>query len=771
MAGDHDDRVAAILAYHEATKHSPESVRRRFHRVDWDNKPHPFKVYAGLERVGLPGDVPSLGVPALEAIGVTAVPEPSPGPDLASLARLLLSGAGVHHTVTFLGNDAIRFRNYASAGALYPVEVHVACADLAGLPAGVYHFDPAGRALTRLREGDHRGLLVHATASEPAVARAPVVLALTGIPWRTAWKYTERGYRHLFWDAGMILANVLALAAAARLPARVVLGFADAEVGALLGLEERREFPLCLVPVGASDAEVPPADVPAGEAGFRVAPLSRTEYVFEGILEANEAGRLDSPEDVRRWREGFAGSGGGLSVEPPVLPADGPADSLEEVVRRRGSARVFVPSRPIPAEVLAATLRLATAGIPTDCAPSGAHLIEPYLIANVVEGLEPGAYVFRDGELRLLRPGNFRPDAGFLCLEQELGAYAAATHFLMANLPRTLGALGARGYRAAQLEAGIVAGRIYLGAYAHRFGATGLTFYDDEVTGSSSPMPRRRAACWWWPSVRAHASAGSDCQTRRVVSTDGSKRTALSTASRRLVQEHRSDRLVSRARKDRPRLSQRRLRLGRHALGYGEQAGESRHVLVGDDAIEDVVGDHRAPKQRVQGGLQRALAVALEDQLDGARAVGAHRLNDFPSHTTRRQASREIAPEATGLGHGWLGRRAEDRVDDARQRLAHGDEAEVGEDVRDLVGIPQGADLRHAVEKPDDALPAHAAGVGPLHDDRTGVASLGERRGRCGGDAKGGPRPLARSDGGHVNQVDPSLGVPGGCTRLLHFHA
>ena len=146
--------------------------------------------------------------------------------------------------------------------------------------------------------------------------------------------------------------------------------------------------------------------------------------------------------------------------------------------RRRGSRLPHT----IPAEVLAATLRLATAGIPTDCAPSGAHLVEPYLIANVVEGLEPGAYVFRDGELRLLRPGDFRRDAGFLCLEQELGAYAAATHFLMADLPRTLGALGARGYRAAQLEAGIVAGRIYLGVYAHRYGATGLTFYDDEVT-------------------------------------------------------------------------------------------------------------------------------------------------------------------------------------------------------------------------------------------------------------------------------------------------
>ncbi|MGH2528241.1 MAG: hypothetical protein ACRDH0_02710 [Actinomycetota bacterium] len=52
MADDRDDRVSAILAYHEATKHSPESVRRQFHRLGWDNTPHPLKVYADLERVG-----------------------------------------------------------------------------------------------------------------------------------------------------------------------------------------------------------------------------------------------------------------------------------------------------------------------------------------------------------------------------------------------------------------------------------------------------------------------------------------------------------------------------------------------------------------------------------------------------------------------------------------------------------------------------------------------------------------------------------------------
>jgi hypothetical protein len=51
----------------------------------------------------------------------------------------------------------------------------------------------------------------------------------------------------------------------------------------------------------------------------------------------------------------------------------------------------------------------------------------------------------------------------------------------MADLEAALRVLGPRAYRAAELEAGIVGGRLYVGAYAHRLGASGLTFYDDEV--------------------------------------------------------------------------------------------------------------------------------------------------------------------------------------------------------------------------------------------------------------------------------------------------
>jgi len=70
---------------------------------------------------------------------------------------------------------------------------------------------------------------------------------------------------------------------------------------------------------------------------------------------------------------------------------------------------------------------------------------------------------------------------------QPLAALAAGTIFLLAALGPVLDTLGNRGYRAAQLEADIRTGRIYLGAYASGCAATASTFYDDGVTRFVAP--------------------------------------------------------------------------------------------------------------------------------------------------------------------------------------------------------------------------------------------------------------------------------------------
>jgi SagB-type dehydrogenase family enzyme len=199
--GNWDDPGAA-LRYHEATKHSFVSVRASGHRLDWENRPHPFKEYLDLE------------------------PEPIP----PELDRLLRVGAGVVRARTLPGGDVYHFRAYASAGALYPVEVYPVTAE------GVFHFHPRELALRRLRSGDFR-----ASLGEPEAA---AVLVLTGILWRTAWKYGERGYRHLFWDAGTMLANLLELAPR---EARILTAFVDDDVNAVLGVDGEDEAALALL--------------------------------------------------------------------------------------------------------------------------------------------------------------------------------------------------------------------------------------------------------------------------------------------------------------------------------------------------------------------------------------------------------------------------------------------------------------------------------------------------------------------------------------------
>ncbi|MGQ0678086.1 MAG: SagB/ThcOx family dehydrogenase [Actinomycetota bacterium] len=484
------------FSYHEATKHTPASVRSAQAPLDWNNRPNPFKSYVELVPVSLPAPAADTGYPALTAIaGILAEPRlATPGAagpqalgptgpqmggpqmggplDAAEVARLLTLGAGVRRVLVRPPLDPVFFRTYACAGALYPVEIYLACAGINGLEAGLYHFSPGEEALRCLRSGDPRPFLTRAAGNSEAVAAAPVSIVLSGIPWRTCWKYRERGYRHLWWDSGMILANLLALSAASGQPCNVVLGFDDAELNQLLGLDGQTELALGIVPIGSPAG--PPAQ-PAAEAAAAIQhptlQLSRHERRYELIALAHRQTALASPEAAALWSE------------PAATPLPGDLSQLcpagiEPTIRRRGSKRLF-RREPVPLTDLAGLLDHAVHWPAGDW---GAPLTRVALLAHDVDGLVSGAYRYGGtGHLKPLQAGDFRETGTFLCLEQALGGQGAATLFLLADLDRAYRRLGPRGYRAAQLEAGLLAGRIYLGAYACGFGATGLTFYDDEV--------------------------------------------------------------------------------------------------------------------------------------------------------------------------------------------------------------------------------------------------------------------------------------------------
>lgn len=460
-------------------------------------------------------------MPALTAIAAPkAATQQDAVPDLETLAELLFFSAGVTRSKKHPQGETF-FRAAACTGALYEIELYVVCTELASktpgqpaLPAGVYHFGAAEFGLRQLRAGDFRAAIVEATGADPAIAHAPVIIVCTGTYWRNAWKYHSRTYRHFGWDNGTILANLLAMSVATKLPASIVSGFIDEQVNALLDLDTRKEVAFSIAAIGHVNSEPQPSP-PIPKLTLPVVAYSQQQVDYPAMRKMHEASSLDSAKEVAAWRTKRVGadpvahpaSKASASASMPApkgttVPLDIfdkaalAADTIEQVISRRGSTRQFSRD-PITLQQLALMLDRSTQGIPADFLdPQHSHLNDLYLIVNNVVGLTAGAYVYHWERklLELLKAGDFRDKAGYLGLEQQLPADAAVDVFFLADLKKILEKYGNRGYRAVQLEAGILGGKLYLAAYAQRLGATGLTFYDDDVVGFFSPHARGKSA-------------------------------------------------------------------------------------------------------------------------------------------------------------------------------------------------------------------------------------------------------------------------------------
>jgi SagB-type dehydrogenase family enzyme len=492
--------LEAAWTYHDATKHSYASIRTGTHFMDWSNQPLPFKIYPALEIMPLPRELRQTGIAALSVIAESVPAHTNASPDLEAVAQLLYLSAGITRKRGYPGHE-IYFRAAACTGALYEVELYLVCRDLTNLPAGVYHFAPAEFGLRRLRAGDYRRVLLEATGGEPAIAHAPLTIVCTCTYWRNAWKYQARTYRHFGWDNGTLLANLLAVAAALGLPARVVCGFVDAEVNRLLDVDPQREVAFSLIALGYAAASPPQATERISPLHLQTVPLSQREVDYPLMREMHAASSFASREEAESWRGHIPAK----KIPPPVGPivsvepssdAEMPRDPIEQVIQRRGSSRKFSRS-PITLAQLSTMLDRATRGVPADFLdPPGAQLNDLYLLVHAVDGLPPGAYVFHRsrGLVECLKLGDFRADAGYLGLQQDLPADAAVDIFFLADLRPILQRFGNRGYRAVQLEAGVLGGKLYLAAYAQRLGATGLTFFDDDVTRFFSPHAEGKSA-------------------------------------------------------------------------------------------------------------------------------------------------------------------------------------------------------------------------------------------------------------------------------------
>jgi hypothetical protein len=389
--------------------------------------PPPVKEYdQALPVTALPRDLPQPGVSATAVLA--GAPAPAQPLDAAQLGRVLFLGGGVVRTTERNGRRML-FRASGSAGARYPLEIYLSARGVDGVPDGVHWYDPVAHALVQI--------------GPPADGDA-TTLIVTGIPWRTGWRYAERGWRHLYWDGGTLLSQLSAAAASAGLQPRLRTLFPDAAVRDLVGADGVHEHPLALLTLG----DRPPAIQPSGPAAAGSLPPVELPLCTAAQQAGERAGLGPA------WPEG------------PALPDFPDSPALDAVVLRRGSQRRMDPTGTLPRQLLDWPVSAAMRGID----------VPHWIVVHGVEAVPPGVYRWPDLGSPL-RSGALRDELLRICLYQSLAADAA--YVVIAAIPA--GRLDDRSYRDAQLAAGLVEGRLHLAAYALGATASGMTFVDSEV--------------------------------------------------------------------------------------------------------------------------------------------------------------------------------------------------------------------------------------------------------------------------------------------------
>jgi SagB-type dehydrogenase family enzyme len=216
------------FAYHKRTKHSLERYAAGPETLDWDDQPNPFREFAGAPRTALPFTTDELETTfaQLYAPGVLA-----PAPlTLASVSALLELSMGLSAWKEY-GPDRWALRCNPSSGNLHPTEAYIVCNSVSGLDDGLHHYVSRDHAL------EHR-----CRSSGGAGGTPRLLVGLTSIHWREAWKYGERAFRYCQLDIGHALGAFRYAAGALGWGARIVTATASADIQAILGLGRPDDF-------------------------------------------------------------------------------------------------------------------------------------------------------------------------------------------------------------------------------------------------------------------------------------------------------------------------------------------------------------------------------------------------------------------------------------------------------------------------------------------------------------------------------------------------
>ena len=477
--------VTSGKEYHEATGY--DRFRMKGHGLDWAQQPDPYKTYGNIDQIPLP-EVSELPKISLWDLNEEKLPEtPRERFDLNRLSRILLIGYGFTAKARQPGHEFF-YRSAASAGALYPIEIYLAAFDVDELDPGLYHYDIRNRALTPLRKGLFRKLCGKAiediTSNDIAAC-----FFISGIFYRTAWKYRERAMRYVLLDAGHVLENLRLSLKAEGLDYSIHYNFDDQRLNRFLGVNEKRETCLaCLSVYGNSSAlsgDVLEID-PLPEEIQAASRVSLKEVFYDELESLYHAGKkiTDHMDEAPNIMHEI-----GLEASDwiPVIQAD-PIEnelSFSEAVLHRRSKRNFI-DKPLSSARFWRLLNVVCESTSQDSALNQLYggCLAIGFVAKNIEGLDSGLYMLNVTDKRIgrIRPGRFSRNMATACLDQEWLKNASLHFLFMTHLDELEKTWGPRGYRYAMMLAGQIGQAIYLGATALGLGPCGIgALYDGEA--------------------------------------------------------------------------------------------------------------------------------------------------------------------------------------------------------------------------------------------------------------------------------------------------
>ncbi|MBI3610133.1 MAG: SagB/ThcOx family dehydrogenase [Nitrospirae bacterium] len=500
------DDLERIITYHQATKHNLDRYAPGPHGLDWATQPDPFRRYAAAPLIKLdliePGDRP----PYEPAFAEGRLPvQPL---DRKSMSQLFFDCLAISAWKK-AGDMSWALRVNPSSGNLHPTEGYLVCGPIPGLcdSPTVCHYAPKSHALERRVEFSPE-------IWEAMTAQLPVdsiLVGLTSIHWREAWKYGERAFRYCQHDAGHAIATVSLAAAGLGWKATLLDALSTDALSHLLGVfdpqDAEPEHPDCLLAI-----------YPQGKNGIEPAVPEETIESFRGFQWQGRPNRL-SPDHIdwpmiaqatvatrkpaTRRIEG--------TVAPAANPLNiGPADiSFRKIIHQRRSALAFNGQTGISREAFYQILMKTLPGpgqFPFNAIP-WPPFIHLALFVHRVQDLDPGLYfLVRDPsqtkalqsamkkefawekpedcpegfEFYRLLTGDAREISQQISCHQAIAADGCFSLGMIADFEKPLKEYGAWFYPRLFWESGVIGQVLYLEAEALGIRGTGIGCYFDD---------------------------------------------------------------------------------------------------------------------------------------------------------------------------------------------------------------------------------------------------------------------------------------------------